>query len=191
MECKRLKQFPHYKIYENGEVWRMAHRSTCGINLKTMKLRAYKTKNNYLMVSLHDREGKRKRFYLHRLVFMAFFGEIPKGMEVDHINNDRANCSVSNLRLASHLNNCKNPNSIAKYKAANALEKGKYNRERLIAARGEKREEELKELFKVMCREKGKVKIMEFMERGHCGYYRAVRIIREMGKNTENMGVLR
>ena len=134
MECKRLKQFPHYKIYENGEVWRMAHRSTCGINLKTMKLRAYKTKNNYLMVSLHDREGKRKRFYLHRLVYMAFFGEIPKGMECDHINNDRANCSVSNLRLASHLNNCKNPNSIAKYKAANALEKGKYNRERLIAA---------------------------------------------------------
>ena len=86
MECKRLKEFPHYKIYENGEVWRMAHRSTCGINLKTMKLRAYKTKNNYLMVSLHDREGKRKRFYLHRLVYMAFFGEIPKGMECDHIN---------------------------------------------------------------------------------------------------------
>lgn len=189
MECKRLKEFPHYKIYENGEVWRMAHRSTCGINLKTMKLRAYKTKNNYLMVSLHDREGKRKRFYLHRLVYMAFFGEIPKGMECDHINNDRANCSVSNLRLASHLNNCKNPNSIAKYKAANALEKGKYNRERLIAARGEKREEELKELFKVMYQESGKVKVMEFMERGHCGYYRAVRIIREMGKNIKNMGV--
>ena len=189
MECKRLKEFPYYKIYENGEVWRMAHRSTCGINLKTMKLRAYKTKNNYLMVSLHDREGKRKRFYLHRLVYMALFGEITKGMECDDINNDRANCSVSNLRLASHLNNCKNPNSIAKYKAANALEKGKYNRERLIAARGEKREEELKELFKVMCREKGKVKIMEFMERGHCGYYRALRIIREMGKNTEKMGV--
>lgn len=180
MECKRLKEFPYYKIYENGEVWRMAHRSTCGINLKTMKLRAYKTKNNYLMVSLHDREGKRKRFYLHRLVYMAFFGEIPKGMECDHINNDRANCSVSNLRLASHLNNCKNPNSIAKYKAANALEKGKYNRERLIAARGEKREAELRELFKVMYGERGVVKIMEFMQRGHCGYYRAARIMAEM-----------
>lgn len=180
MECKRLKEFPHYKIYENGEVWRMAHRSTCGINLKTMKLRAYKTKNNYLMVSLHDREGKRKRFYLHRLVFMAFFGEIPKGMECDHINNDRANCSVSNLRLASHINNCKNPNSIAKYKAANALEKGKYDRDRLLAARGEKREAELRELFMVMYQESGKVKIMEFMEKGHCGFYRAARIIREM-----------
>jgi len=189
MECKRLKEFPHYKIYENGEVWRMAHRSTCGINLKTMKLRAYKTKNNYLMVSLHDREGKRKRFYLHRLVYMAFFDEIPKGMECDHINNDRANCSVSNLRLASHLNNCKNPNSIAKYKAANALEKGKYNRDRLLAARGEKREAELRELFMVMYQEKGKVKIMEFMERGHCGYYRAMRIIEEMRENVGNMGV--
>jgi hypothetical protein len=180
MECKRLKEFPYYKIYENGEVWRMAHRSAFGINLKRMKLTPYKTKNNYLMVSLHDREGKRKRFYLHRLVYMAFFGDIPKGLEIDHILNDKANCSVSNLRLASHVNNCKNPNSIARYKAANALEKGKYDLNRLLAARGEKREEELKELFKVMCREKGKVKVMEFMQRGHCGYYRAVRIIKEM-----------
>ena len=180
MECKRLKDFPYYKIYENGEVWRMAHRSACGINLKRMKLTPYKTKNNYLMVSLHDREGKRKRFYLHRLVYMAFFGEIPKGMECDHINNDRANCSVSNLRLASHINNCKNPNSIAKYKAANALDKGKYDRDRLLAARGKKREAELRELFMVMYQESGKVKIMEFMEKGHCGFYRAARIIREM-----------
>ena len=69
------------------------------------------------------------------------------------------------------------------------MEKGKFDREKMMAARGQKREEELKELFKVMYREKGKVKIMEFMERGHCGYYRALRIIREMGKNTEKMGV--
>jgi hypothetical protein len=180
MECKRLKEFPYYKIYENGEVWRMAHRSAFGINLKRMKLTPYKTKNNYLMVSLHDREGKRKRFYLHRLVYMAFFGDIPKGLEVDHINNFRADCSCSNLRLASHMNNCKNPNSIAKYKAANALNKGKYDRNRLLAARGNEREAELRELFMVMYRESGRVKVMEFMERGHCGYYRAVRIIREM-----------
>ena len=185
MECKRLKEFPYYKIYENGEVWRMAHRSAFGINLKTMKLRAYKTKNNYLMVSLHDREGKRKRFYLHRLVYMAFFGDIPKGLEIDHILNDKANCSVSNLRLASHRNNCKNPNSIAKYKAANALNKGKYDRNRLLAARGKEREAELRELFMVMYRESGRVKVMEFMQRGHCGYYRAVRIIKEM---TEKVG---
>lgn len=180
MECKRLKEFPYYKIYENGEVWRMAHRSACGINLKRMKLTPYKTKNNYLMVSLHDREGKRKRFYLHRLVFMAFFGDIPSGMEVDHIDNDRANCGCSNLRIASHMTNCKNPNSIAKYKAANALNKGKYDRKRLLAARGKEREAELRELFMVMYRESGRVKVMEFMQRGHCGYYRAVRIIKEM-----------
>ena len=127
--------------------------------------------------------------YLHRLVYMAFFGEIPPHKEVDHIDGSRENNSVSNIRICNHRNNCQNPNSIARYRTANALEKGKFNREKMMAARGEKREEELKELFKVMCREKGKVKILEYMERGHCGYYRAVRIIREMGKNTENMGV--
>jgi hypothetical protein len=111
---------------------------------------------------------------------MAFFGEIPKGLEVDYINNFRADCSCSNLRLASHMNNCKNPNSIVKYKAANALNKGKYDRNRLLAARGNEREAELRELFMVMYRESGRVKVMEFMQRGHCGYYRAVRIIKEM-----------
>ena len=60
------------------------------------------------------------------------------------------------------------------------MEKGKFNREKMMAAKGEKREEELKELFMVMYRESGRVKVMEFMQRGHCGYYRAVRIIKEM-----------
>ena len=59
----------------------------------------------------------------------------------------------------------------------------------MMAAKGEKREEELRELFMVMYRENGKVKVMEFMERGHCGYYRAVRIIEEMRENVGNMGV--
>lgn len=190
MECKKMKEYPNYRIYENGEVWRMEHQSSCGIKLKTMKLIPYKTKNNYLTVSLHDREGKRKRFYLHRLVFMAFFGDIPNGMEVDHIDNDRANCSVSNLRLASHMNNCKNPNSIAKYKISNALDKGKFDKQRLFAARGKKRERELCELYLVMLNEKGKVGIMEFMGRGHCGYYRAARIMVKMSKSTENMKFL-
>ena len=141
------------------------------------------------MVSLHDREGKRKRFYLHRLVYMAFFGEIPPHKEVDHIDGSRENNSVNNIRICNHRNNCQNPNSIARYRAANALDKGKFNREKMMAAKGEKREEELRELFMVMYRENGKVKVMEFMERGHCGYYRAVRIIEEMRENVGKMGV--
>ena len=187
MECKRLKEYPYYKIYENGEVWRMEHRSTCGINLKTMKLRAYKTKNNYLMVSLHDREGKRKRLYLHRLVYMAFFGDIPPKHEIDHIDGDRANCNVSNLRHCNHRNNCNNPKSIAKYKVANALDKGKFNREKMMAARTEKREEELRDLYIIMYKEKGKVQPFDFIKKGHCNYYRACRIIGEMQDFQKNL----
>ena len=69
------------------------------------------------------------------------------------------------------------------------MEKGKFNREKMMAAKGEKHEAELRELFMVMYQESGKVKVMEFMERGHCGYYRAVRIIEEMRENVGNMGV--
>ena len=180
MEHKRLKQFPNYEIWEDGTVWRLPHRTINGTKLKWKKVKPYKAKNRYLEVSLHNAEGKRVRMYLHRLVYMAFFGEIPPHKEIDHIDGSRENNSVNNIRICNHRNNCQNPNSIARYRAANALDKGKFNREKMMAAKGEKREEELRERFMVMYRESGRVKVMEFMQRGHCGYYRAVRIIKEM-----------
>lgn len=188
MEHKRLKQFPNYEIWEDGTVWRLPHRTIRGTNLKWKIVKPYKAKNRYLEVSLHNAEGKRVRMYLHRLVYMAFFGEIPPHREIDHIDGNRANNSVSNIRICNHKNNCQNPNSIVRYRAANALEKGKFNRKKMMAAKGEKREKELKELFMVMYREKGKVKIMEFMERGHCGYYRAAKIVEEMRENADKIG---
>ena len=47
----------------------------------------------------------------HRLAYEFVLGPIPEGMEIDHINGDRADNRISNLRLATHqqnLANCKN-----------------------------------------------------------------------------------
>ncbi len=42
---------------------------------------------------------------LHRMVWEAFNGLIPKGMVIDHINSDTRDNSLSNLRLVTqHLN---------------------------------------------------------------------------------------
>lgn len=187
MECKRLKEYPYYKIYENGEVWRMAHRSTCGINLTTMKLRAYKTKNNYLMVSLHDREGKRMRFYLHRLIFEAFFGEIPTGYEIDHIDGDRQNCSTENLRLATHKANTNNPMSLERYKKANAIEKGKFNRERLIKAQSKEAYNEAVKVYLSLVDKRGSCGVWLLMKEAHVGYPRACKIVKLLGGRTMDM----
>lgn len=47
----------------------------------------------------------------HRLACEFMFGPIPEGIEVDHINGDKSDNRISNLRLATHqqnLANCKN-----------------------------------------------------------------------------------
>lgn len=189
MTYRILKRFPNYELYSDGTIWRRAHRTVNGSNLRRMQIFPYVAKNKYLVVCLHDAKCQRVQQYLHRLIFEAFFGEIPKGMEIDHADTNRANNAVSNLRLCSHRNNCNNPTSIERYRAANAADKGKIHSEKMQAARSEKREQELKDLYLVILNEKGKVKLWEFMNVGHCNYYRAARIIYEMQKNAEKMGV--
>lgn len=47
--------------------------------------------------------------YLHNILWMLWTGEkIPEGYEVDHIDRDGSNNSVSNLRLLTRKQNCSN-----------------------------------------------------------------------------------
>jgi len=45
--------------------------------------------------------------FIHRKVFEENFGEIPEGMLVHHIDEDRLNNSPSNLELISRADHCK------------------------------------------------------------------------------------
>lgn len=51
----------------------------------------------YLRLCLRD-NGRAKTLYVHRLVCQAFLGSPQCGLEVDHINHDRSDNRVSNLR---------------------------------------------------------------------------------------------
>jgi hypothetical protein len=53
-----------------------------------------KTKDGYYQVFHHG-----KIFLWHRLVWNFFKGEIPKGLQVDHMNNMRYDNRISNLQL--------------------------------------------------------------------------------------------
>ena len=61
-------------------------------------------KGNYLMVSLCI-DGIVKRYSVHRLVWEAFNGEIPEGMEVNHINEITTDNRLDNLNLLTHCQN--------------------------------------------------------------------------------------
>lgn len=53
------------------------------------------------------RQGS-KKLYLHRLVWQLLNGEIPADMQIDHIDGNRSNNSIENLRLVTRTGNMKN-----------------------------------------------------------------------------------
>lgn len=54
--------------------------------------------NDYMKVTL-SKEGKMKSVEVHRLVYEAFNGKVPYGMQVNHIDEDRHNNKLTNLNL--------------------------------------------------------------------------------------------
>lgn len=50
--------------------------------------------------------------YVHTLVYEAFVGDIPKGHEIDHINTDRTDNRVGNLRIVTHTENMRNETTV-------------------------------------------------------------------------------
>ena len=181
-----MKGFANYQIYENGNVIRIAHVTQNGANASRKPLKACKMANGYYTVSLRDNAGKKKVFYLHRLVWEAFNGEIPAGMEIDHSDTNKANCQLSNLQMVSHSMNCQNPKSLEKYKIANALDKHKYDKERLLRARTKEYQDNAIKTYYLLLNRDGTVKIATYMNEAHIGFYRAKRLINQLNNEVTN-----
>lgn len=172
-----MKRFPGYEIYEDGTIWRRKHKTINGTNLKRKQIKPHVAKNKYLVICLHDNKCMRVQQYLHRLVYEAFFGKIPKGYEIDHIDGDRQNCKIQNLRLSTHQANVNNPKSIERYKRANSLDKGKYDRERLVKARTKDAYDNAVKVYQRLVRERGSCSAWMLMKEAHVGFPRAKRIV--------------
>jgi hypothetical protein len=59
--------------------------------------------NGYRHVCLN-----RRSYPAHRIIWVHVYGSIPDGAEIDHINGDKLDNRISNLRLASHAQNGRN-----------------------------------------------------------------------------------
>lgn len=186
MDYILLKDYP-YEVHADGTVYRTERKSRDGRrNLKRLQICPYKATNGYMVVKLFcPQEGRYKILYLHRLLYSCFVGDII-GLEIDHKDTNKENNDLCNLRAVSHQSNCNNPNSIERYKKANALSAGKFNREKMIAAQGKRNHDRLVRTYKRLVKKHGYCGIWMLMRAGHCGYPRAKRIIIEM-QNRNNI----
>lgn len=51
---------------------------------------------------------KGQRFLLHRLMWVWHYGDIPPNLEIDHIDGNRRNNQIENLRLVTRSQNSRN-----------------------------------------------------------------------------------
>ena len=92
---KVIEKYPNYAVTDDGKV----------INLKTRKeLKPVDNRHGYMRVNFRI-AGKNNWLYVHHLVAETFLGPRPEGCEVDHIDHNRANNAVSNLRWVTRLEN--------------------------------------------------------------------------------------
>ena len=95
MEWKDIKGYEGiYKCSDNGDVLNVKRNNI----LKPFICRDHFTVN--LCVN-----NKKKCFYLHRLVYETFVGEIPKGWVVCHKDCNNFNNKLSNLKLYESIKN--------------------------------------------------------------------------------------
>ena len=89
----------YYQVSNNGDVRSVDRKiiNSLGHEL-SLKGKILKPKKDYEYFRVElNAHGKSKLFFIHRLVLLAFVGEIPEGMQCRHLDGDAKNNSLSNL----------------------------------------------------------------------------------------------
>ena len=89
-----------YQVSNTGKIKSLNYNHTG--REKILKQRLFN--RGYLYVGLW-KNGKQKYFSVHRLEYEAFYGEIPKGMQVNHINEIKTDNRLENLNLMTPKEN--------------------------------------------------------------------------------------
>lgn len=119
----KLSNFSNYEIYpEEGKVW----------SYKSNRFIGTQHHSGYWVVGLYDDNGEQHMFQLHRLIWMAANGDIPEGLEVNHIDEDKSNNSISNLNLMTPKENINYGSGIQRRAEKQSKQVGAYKNSVLV-----------------------------------------------------------
>lgn len=94
-----------YGAMEDGSVW---SRNNHGKGFREWRvLKPTVCSNYYTGITVLRNDGKRRRFLIHRFVWECIKGEIPKGLQINHLDKIRWNNAISNLELCTQSENLK------------------------------------------------------------------------------------
>lgn len=104
-----------FYVSDEADVWSEVYYTDNRKIARIIERKCSPVDNVYKRVHYHDREGKSQGILTHRLVWLAFNGEIPHGMEIDHIDQNRHNNRLDNLQLLTHSENVSKARYIGTY----------------------------------------------------------------------------
>jgi hypothetical protein len=112
-----LKKFPNYEISKVSSEVR-------DVNTKEI-VRTFQRRDRYILIKL---EGDKKPYYIHKLMADQFLDHSEESNVIDHIDRDRANNSLSNLRYTTMSMNCLNKTSHGNivYEYTDSLPEGAF-----------------------------------------------------------------
>lgn len=91
---KVIQNYPDYMVSENGEF----------VKIKNNYYLLQQKRNGYLRVLLDG-----TYYSAHRIIWETFYNQtLSRKEEIDHIDGNKANNKIDNLRLVSHIDNMKN-----------------------------------------------------------------------------------
>ena len=94
-----IQGYPNYLIYEDGKVEKIKGHKKGIINSHI--------NNGYLQIRLTNKDGRRT-FLISRLIAIYYIPNPLNYKEVDHIDRDKSNNNLSNLRWSDRSENCQN-----------------------------------------------------------------------------------
>lgn len=107
---ENLIKTDNYVFLKNGDIFRK----------KTNKpIKGCINKYGYKQTTLLCKDGKRRTFKIHRVIAHLFIPNPENKPSIDHINGNRQDNRVENLRWCTQKENNNNPLTIENYKKSN------------------------------------------------------------------------